>query len=357
MEKIGILTGGGDCPGLNAVIRSSVMKLLNNDYQVIGFYKGWQGLLENNYTVLNWQDIDGILFRGGTILKSSRTNPTKYENGVEILKKNISKLGLKSLIVIGGEDTLGVANVLHHQGIKVIGVPKTIDNDLMGTDYTFGFDTAVSIATEAIDRLHTTACSHSRLMVIEVMGRYTGWIALHSGIAGGADFIILPEFPVGVETIEKALKWRFQHRKKDFAIVVIAEGAKVSINGNIVVKNRGNPDEFGHVLLGGIGSVLSDVLSKRLNIEGRELVLGHLQRGGCPTAYDRVLASRLGYHAAQSVFNEQYGVMIALKGAKIETVSISEALRERKKVTVDLYKEALFGIDMRHSSYYPVEKH
>lgn len=342
--KIGILTGGGDCPGLNAVIRAVVRKSYLNNHKVIGLKKGWRGLLEKDFEELDLDSVSGILHRGGTILGSSRTNIYKNPEGEKKVIENLKELGIDALIAVGGEDTLGVASKLDKAGVKVVGVPKTIDNDLNATDYTFGFDTAVNIATEAIDRIHTTAESHDRVMVVEVMGRHAGWIALHSGIAGGADIILIPEKPVDLEEVCSLLKQRHS-RGKDFSIVCIAEGAKLKTedtsnkNGSFVLSSL-KKDSFGHVMLGGVGNIIAEEIEKRTGFETRATVLGHIQRGGSPTAYDRVLATRFGIFAADMVHKGEFGKMAALRGSKIIAVNLEEAVGVLKTVDDDLYNVA-----------------
>lgn len=348
--KIGVLTGGGDCPGLNAVIRGAVRKSLLLGYEVIGIKNGWKGLLEKNYYTLDHEAISGILHRGGTILGSSRTN--LYEEGKNYYQQaidNYKEMGLDALIAIGGEDTLGVASKLYKDGLNIIGVPKTIDNDLSGTDFTFGFDTAVNIATDAIDRLHTTAESHHRVLVVEVMGRHAGWIALHSGLAGGADITLIPEKPFTIKEICKVIKNRHS-RGKSFSIVVASEGAKISTesehdaDGSFILQNM-KKDSFGHVALGGISNIIAEEIEKETGFETRNVVLGHIQRGGTPTAFDRVLGSRFGIKAAEMIEKKDFGKMAALRGTKIVSVSLEEAVGTLKTVDDEIYNEAqtLFG--------------
>lgn len=334
MKKIGILTGGGDCPGLNPVIRAVVRKAHADGIGVIGVKNGWKGLIENDTMVLDLGTVSGILHRGGTILGTSRTNPYKNKESVEKVKYNYKALGLDALIAIGGEDTLGVAVKLCEEGLNVVGVPKTIDNDISCTDYTFGFDTAVNIATEAIDRLHTTAESHHRIIVCEVMGRHAGWIAVHAGMAGGADIILIPEVPVDIEEICASLKKR-RERGKLFSIVVVAEGAKFK-KGQIVTQEE-KLDAFGHVRLGGIGQRLSELIEEKTGYETRVTVLGHIQRGGTPTAFDRVLGTRFGVGAVNLAKNGKFGYMVSLQGNKIEAVTIKDAVGKLKTVDMDLY--------------------
>ncbi len=343
--KIGVLTGGGDCPGLNAVIRAVARKAFLNDDEVFGFYDGWKGAIEGKGDWLTQKQVSGILHRGGTILGTSRTNPYKSEDGETKIKKTFEKLGIDALVAIGGEDTLGVAAKLAAAGLPIVGVPKTIDNDLSGTDVTFGFDTAINIAMEAIDRIHTTAESHNRVMVVEVMGRHAGWIALYSGLAGGADVILIPEKPFDLDEVCNLIKKRHA-RGKSFSIVVASEGAKVdaSKDDSFVVQAK-EVDEFGHVRLGGIGNLLAGEIEKRTGFETRATILGHIQRGGSPTAADRVLGSRYGVFAYELVKKGDWGKMAALRGQDIVAVDIQEATRELKTVDLDLYEvaEVFFG--------------
>ncbi len=347
--KIGILTGGGDCPGLNAVIRAVVRKSIQNGHETIGIREGWRGILQKNFMTLDLDAISGILPRGGTILGTSRTNVYKEPDGEARVINNMKESGIDCLVAIGGEDTLGVASKLYKAGVKIVGVPKTIDNDLNATDYTFGFDTAVNIATEAIDRLHTTAESHNRVMVVEVMGRHAGWIAVHAGIAGGADVILIPEKPFDLNEVCDIITKRHQ-RGKTFSIVVIAEGAKIKTeesvdkDGSLILSDV-EVDAFGHVKLGGIGNVIAKEIEKRTGFEARATVLGYIQRGGSPTAFDRVLGTRLGVFAAELVNKEQWGYMAALRGKDIVAVKLEEAVDELKTVDMELYKvaETFFG--------------
>jgi len=335
--RIGVLTGGGDCPGLNAVIRAVVRKgvgAYGNEF--VGFRDGWRGPLEGMTRPLGVNEVRGILPRGGTILGSSRTNPFKIDGGVEKIKANLAGMGIDALVAIGGEDTLGVATKLDELGVQVVGVPKTIDNDLGATDYTFGFDTAVNIAMEAIDRLHTTAESHQRTIVVEVMGRHAGWIALHAGLAGGANAILLPERPFDVDQVAMYVEKRFQHAYSP--IVVVAEGAQ-PLDGQMVLHDQAL-DSFGHVRLGGIGQWLAEQIEARTGKEARTVVLGHIQRGGTPTAFDRVLATRLGLYAIDAVNSGTFGTMVALRGTDIVTVPLIEATRELKTVPLERYTEA-----------------
>jgi ATP-dependent phosphofructokinase / diphosphate-dependent phosphofructokinase len=336
--RIGVLTGGGDCPGLNAVIRAIVRKGIERyEQEFVGYHDGWRGPLENDSGPLGVPEVRGILPRGGTILGSSRTNPFKEDRGPERIAENLAAAGVDGLIAIGGEDTLGAASRLHDEhGLPVIGVPKTIDNDLSATDYTFGFDTAVNIAMEAIDRLHTTAGSHHRVLIAEVMGRHAGWIAFHAGVAGGANVILIPEQPFDIERVCEFVGRRFESR---FApIVVVAEGAQPE--GGIPETQGEGLDAFGHVRLGGIAHWLEGEIERRTGKEARATVLGHVQRGGTPTAFDRVLATRFGLHAIDAAEAGRWGTMTALRGTDIELVELSEATAELKTVPQELYSEA-----------------
>ena len=346
-ERIGILTGGGDCPGLNAVIRAVARRSLDRGSEVIGVREGWRGLVDGLFQPLGYREISGILPRGGTILGTSRTNPYKTEGQVERVLETFREHRLDALVAIGGEDTLGVATRLHAEhDFPVVGVPKTIDNDLSGTDYTFGFDTAVWIATEAIDRLHTTAESHNRVMVVEVMGRQTGWIAVMSGIAGGADMILIPEQPVTVEQACVELRRRHE-RGKDFSIVVVSEGYELTYESGEkrAVTQAAETDQFGHVRFGGVGEALAADIEERTGYETRVSVLGHTQRGGSPTPRDRVLATRFGLKAADLVDGGRFGTMAALHGDEIVDVPLAEATRELKQVPPQWYEvaRAFFG--------------
>jgi len=342
--KIGVLTGGGDCPGLNAVIRAIVRKAeaVHGD-QVIGFRDGWKGVLEASTMPLNVAAMRGTLPRGGTVIGTSRTNPYKIDDGVERCKRALEELAIDALIAIGGEDTLGVANKLHQDGVRVVGVPKTIDNDLSATDVTFGFDTAVQIATDAIDRLHTTAESHDRVMVCEVMGRHAGHIALHAGIAGGAAYILVPEEPFDIDEVCAHLKQR--HSSGRYAsVVVVAEGATPK-EGTLAVQDKGL-DAFGHVRLGGIGTTLAEEIEARTGFETRVTILGHVQRGGTPTAYDRVLSTRFGIGAIDAVHDGAFGCMVALRGTEIVRVPLAEAVGSLKTIDPALLHhvaEVFFG--------------
>src|SRR6516225_9815392 len=342
--RIGMLTGGGDCPGLNAVIRAVVRKGIDAyGDQLLGFRDGWRGVLEGSFGDLTIESTRGILPRGGTILGSSRTNPEKREDGVGRVRQTLSDFNLDGLIAIGGEDTLGVANRLYQDGVHVIGVPKTIDNDLGGTDVTFGFDTALHIASEAIDRLHTTAESHNRILVVEVMGRTAGWIALHSGVAGGADVILIPEIPFDIDEVCRLIRRRHE-RGRYFSIVVAAEGAEPK-EGTMELASGATVDEFGHRRLGGIGYALEREIEARTGFETRATVLGHVQRGGTPTAFDRVLATRLGLAAITAAHAGQWGMMAALRSTKVEMVPLAEAVAQLRTVPDEDYEafSALLG--------------
>jgi phosphofructokinase-like protein len=334
--RVGVLTGGGDCPGLNAVIRAVVRKGVGvYNFDFVGFRDGWKGPLEGITMPLGVPEVRGILPRGGTILGSSRTNPFTVDGGVDQVRDTLATLHIDALIAIGGEDTLGVAAKLHDHGLHVVGVPKTIDNDLNATDYTFGFDTAVNIATEAIDRLHTTAESHHRALIIEVMGRHAGWIALNSGIAGGANVILIPEQPFSIDKVCAYVESRFESHYAP--IIVVAEGA-LPLEG-AVLADKG-VDAFGHPRLGGIGEWLADQIELRTGKEARTTVLGHIQRGGTPTAFDRVLATRFGLHAVDAVNDGDWGQMVALRGTDIVRVPLKDAVTELKTVRPELYAEA-----------------
>jgi ATP-dependent phosphofructokinase / diphosphate-dependent phosphofructokinase len=342
--RIGVLTGGGDCPGLNAVIRAIVRRGIDDHGdEIVGFLDGWRGPLEGIHEDLTIESTRGILPRGGTILRSSRTNPFKRDGGPDLIQGTLDSAGVDGLIAIGGEDTLGAAARLHGEhALPVIGVPKTIDNDLAGTDMTFGFDTAIQIATDAIDRLHTTAESHNRVMIVEVMGRHAGWIALHSGLAGGADVILIPERPFDIDEVCRLIQRRHS-RGRYFSIVVVAEGAMPKEGTMETV--TAPEDEFGHARLGGIGQRLEREIEERTGYESRATVLGHIQRGGTPTAFDRVLATRLGLKAADAAHEGRWGVMPALRGTRIELVPLSEAVADLRTVPVEDYEaaETFFG--------------
>jgi len=336
MGKIGILTGGGDCPGLNSVIRAVERTSSLEKWEVLGFRYGWKGVMENEFMVVDGKTVSGILPKGGTILGTSRTNPYKDPNGLEKVKKTFEKNQLTALVAVGGEDTLGVASKLFKDGLPVVGVPKTIDNDLSATDYTFGFDTAINIVTECIDRLHTTAESHNRVIVVEIMGRHAGWIALESGIAGGADVILIPEVPIEIKEVCDLIKKRHA-RGKTFSIVAVAEGAKMA-GKDITLEEK--KDQFGHVRLGGIGQTLAELIEKNTGFETRVTVLGHIQRGGTPSAFDRVLGTRFGVKAVELVKKKQFGQMVSLAGTKIISVPLDQATGELKLVPKEYYDMA-----------------
>jgi ATP-dependent phosphofructokinase / diphosphate-dependent phosphofructokinase len=356
--KIGMLTGGGDCPGLNAVIRAVVRKgVFTYEDEFVGFLEGWRGVIENITTPLDLDAVGGILPRGGTILRTSRTNPSKRADGIDRCLATLEKNALSALIAIGGDDTLSVAQKLHERGAKVVGVPKTIDNDLGGTDYTFGFDTACNIVCEALDRVHTTAEAHNRVMVVEVMGRDAGWIALYSGIAGGADVILIPERPFDVDKVADSIRQRHE-RGRYFSIVVVAEGAKFSSSepghGAPVLQDMGK-DEFGHVKLGGIANILAREIEKRTGYETRAVVLGHIQRGGSPSAFDRVLATRYGLGAIDMVHRGEFGCMAALRANKIVSIPLVEAI-SRNRTVDDETIELVDGLLPKTEDKQPMEK-
>ncbi len=336
MERIGILTGGGDCPGLNPVIRAAVRASSLQNWQILGFRNGWKGLIDDDFILLDLQSVSGILPKGGTILGTSRTNPFKKAGDVEKVKSTFNKHYLRALIAVGGEDTLGAAYKLCTEGLKVVGVPKTIDNDLNATDYTFGYDTALNIAMDCIDRLHTTAESHNRVMVVEIMGRHAGWIALEAGLAGGADVILIPEIPIDIDKVCELIKKR-HNRGKTFSIIAVAEGAKLK-EGAVIANEK--LDEFGHVRLGGIGHVIGDLIEKKTGYETRVTVLGHIQRGGSPTAFDRVLGTRFGVKAVELIKEGKYGFMTSLQGREIVAVPIQDSIGKLKTVPPEFYEMA-----------------
>jgi ATP-dependent phosphofructokinase / diphosphate-dependent phosphofructokinase len=333
--RIGILTGGGDCPGLNAVIRAIVRKSVQSGDEVVGFRDGWRGVLEGDTVPMDLAAVRGILPRGGTVLGTSRTNPYALQGGGDRVLATLERLGVDALVPIGGEDTLGVATKLAEAGVRVVGVPKTIDNDLDATDYTFGFDTALGVATEAIDRLHTTGDSHHRTLVVEVMGRHAGWIALHAGMAGGATVVLIPEQPFDVDAVVEHCQRRFDSGYSP--IVVVSEGASPK-DGDLVVAT-GERDAFGHVRLGGIGTALASLIEARTGREARAVVLGHIQRGGTPSPFDRVLATRFGLAALDAVHDGETGVMVALRGTDIVRVPLTEATAQLKLVPAERYAE------------------
>lgn len=344
MKRIALLTGGGDCPGVNAVIRAVVYKASESDYEVVGVKHGWLGLLNPTETcILTIKDVENIHLQGGTILKTTRINPYNFANGYgsatdrhkEIIE-NFKHLNCEALITVGGIDTLGVAFSLWEEGVNIIGVPKTIDNDLCGTDYTFGFDTAINIATEAIDRLHTTAAAHERVIVVELMGRYAGWITLYAGLAGGAHLIIIPEEPFAIEKVcEKVCQIK---KSRGYVIIAIAEGA-LPRNGSSFTVRRDELDAFGHPLLGGISEVLAEKIEKQTNFETRNVVLGHLQRGGAPTPFDRILGTKFGLKAVEMVKEKEFGKMASLRSTNIVSVPLSDVVNKTKTVPLELYEE------------------
>ncbi len=333
--RVGMLTGGGDCPGLNAVIRAAVRKgIFHYNDEFVGFLEGWRGVLDDSTMPLTIETTSGILHRGGTILRSSRTNVKKIEGGFERCAEVIRKHGLDALIAMGGDDTQSISLALSKHGVNCVGVPKTIDNDLSGTDACFGFDTAVSIATEAVDRLHSTAEAHNRIMVVEVMGRDAGWIALTTGVAGGADVILVPERPINMDEVCRLVTYRREHGKK-FSIVVVAEGAKLPEHTGQTSVGTGT-DAFGHVRLSGIGQVLADEIERRTGYETRSVNLGHTQRGGTPTAYDRMLATRYGAAAIDLAHAGRFGRLVVLRGTEISDIPIADAIAKTRTVGEDL---------------------
>jgi phosphofructokinase-like protein len=335
--RVGVLTGGGDCPGLNAVIRAVVRKGVGEyGHEFVGYRNGWRGPMEDDSRPLGVPEVRGILPRGGTILGSSRTNPLTEEGGLERIVATLERDGVDGLIAIGGEDTLGVAAELQDAGVRLVGVPKTIDNDLNATDYTFGFDTAVNIAMASIDRLHTTAESHKRTLIVEVMGRHAGWIALHAGLAGGANVILIPEHPFDLDRVCDYIRRRFESQYAP--IVVVSEGAEPM--GGMPITQDAPVDAFGHVRLGGIGHWLEREIERQTGHDARATVLGHVQRGGTPTAFDRVLATRFGLHAIDAAHEGRWGKMASLRATDIVLVDLAEATAEVKLVPDSLYREA-----------------
>jgi len=337
MKRIGVLTGGGDCPGLNAVIAGIVRKALVLDWEVVGIMHGWKGLLEKITMPLDRQAISGIMHRGGTIIRTSRTNPCKSEELMDQATRNFKQMGLDALVAIGGDDTLGAANQLYERGLAIVGVPKTIDNDISGTDRTFGFDTAVNIAMDAIDKLHTTAESHSRVLVVEIMGRHAGWITLHAGMAGGADVTLIPEVQMTVDEVCGIIKKRHAGGK-NYSIVAVSEGAKLG-GEEMIIKDLPK-DEFGNVILGGIADRLAKIIQKETGIETRSVVLGHLQRGGSPSALDRYIGLRFGVKAVELVEQGDFGKMVALRGNDFIPITIKEAVSVNRTVEPELYEIA-----------------
>ena len=336
--KIGILTGGGDCPGLNPAIRAVVKKSVKLGYEVVGIRDGWKGLIELNYKNLSSETASGILHLGGTILGTSRTNPFATADGPQKVIENIHRIGLDALVAIGGDDTLGVAYKLYGKGVNTIGIPKTIDNDLSATDFTFGFDSAVNIVMDALDNLHSTAESHHRVLVVEVMGRHAGWIATYGGLAGGADYILIPEKPFTIDEVCSSIKRRHSVGKT-FSIIVVAEGAVLAEAEKIVTKDA-RKDAFGHAMLGGVGKFLCEEIEKKTGYECRDVVLGHLQRGGSPTAFDRILATRYGIAAVELIQKKDFGKMVALRGNQIVAVSLEEGIKRSKTIDMDIYEIA-----------------
>jgi 6-phosphofructokinase 1 len=339
--KVAVLTGGGDCPGLNAVIRAVVRRASEHGFEMMGLKDGWKGLLEDNHFPLTRETTSGILHRGGTILGTSRVNPFKVEGGLEKVKRAVERYGIHAIIAIGGEGTLSAATRMSKEGLRIVGVPKTIDNDLNGTDFTFGFDTAVTIATDAIDRLHSTAESHKRVIVCEVMGRHVGWIATYAGIAGGADVILVPEIPADLGAVAEHIQRRHASGRS-FSIVVVAEGTKVKVSpdkGEQLITS-GALDEAGRPRLGGVGSIVAHEIEQRTGFETRVSVLGHIQRGGVPTAHDRVLATRFGVHACDMVARGEFGKMAALRGNEIISEDLAVATKELKRVPEEFFKVA-----------------
>ncbi len=342
--KIGVLTGGGDAPGLNAALKAAVTKANEYGYEVTGIKRGWAGLLELDTQPLSRDDVEEIHSRGGVILYTSRTNPFKVPDGPALAIKNMEKLGIDALIAMGGEDTLSVAQQLHEMGVKVVGVPKTIDNDIPGTDYSIGYDTAVAIATDAIDRLRTTAEAHHRIVIVEVMGRNTGWIALHAGLAGGANLAIIPEVPFSLNQVYDLVKKR-QANGKVYSIIVVAEGARMLQDQEQLIVQSQELDQFGHPRLGGISQVLERLIEDNTGLEARSVILGHLQRGGPPTAFDRILAMRLANEAVELVKNQQFGMMASFQACAITPIPLKQVMGERKSVPLGLY-------DMAKSFFY-----
>lgn len=337
MKKVGILTGGGDCPGLNAVIRGLVTRCAKDGIEVYGFHEGWRGAIEKEGEWLSLEKVEGLQALGGTILGSSRTNVMKVENGVERVRRSMTELGLEALVAVGGDDTLGVAEKLRQDGMKIIGVPKTIDNDLNNTDYTFGFDTSSNVTMDALDKLHTTAKSHNRVMVVEIMGRHTGWIAIQAGMAGNAHVIVIPEFPMTADEICDIIRRRHEHGAK-YSIIAIAEGCDIREYHEHELQR----DDFGNVMLPkkNVAEELADIITAQTGIESRHVVLGHLVRGGSPSAFDRVLGTRMGIKAGELVVNGDFGKMIALDKTNIVAIPLSEGVSERKCVGEDFYNDA-----------------
>ncbi|MBC7334093.1 MAG: 6-phosphofructokinase [Actinobacteria bacterium] len=336
IKRIGVLTGGGDSPAINAAIRAILVRALSYGYEVFGIKNGWLGLVEGEGEVLKREAVSGILSEGGTILGTSRTNPFKIENGVEKVRENVKKFALDALITIGGDDTNGVLHRMHQYGLKGVGVPQTIDNDIAYSDYSIGFDSAVEIVTDCIDKLHTTASSHHRIMIVEVMGRDAGWLTLYGGIAGGADVILIPEVPFDYDEIVNVIEKR-REMGKDFSIIAVAEGAKpAELEKQVVASTK--VDSFGHVQLGGVGNFIAREIEKRTGYETRVTILGHLQRGGKPTAFDRILATRLGVAAVDLVYEGKFDCMVCMNKNTIISVPLEKALSEQKSMDMELYK-------------------
>jgi len=337
--RIGILTSGGDCPGLNATIRSVVVQGEKEGYEIIGFIDGWAGVLENRWRKLTEGEVEDIHRQGGTILFTCRTNPYKETKGLERVKDTLKENRIDALVAIGGDDTLGVAHRLCSEGIKIVGIPKTIDNDLSATDYTLGFDTAINIAVEAMDRLHSTARSHHRVMVVEIMGRHTGWMTLEAGIGGGAHIILIPEVPFDLDEVCRTLRER-KDAGKNYSMVAVAEGAKAAKGSKLLtqeVVKEVKTDAFGNILLGGVGEALAKEIASRTGLETRSVILGHLQRGGSPSAFDRFLATRFGIKAVELIKEGKFSQMVSLKGTDIISVPLKDAVERTRYVSVDWY--------------------
>lgn len=336
IKKIGVLSGGGDSPAINAAIRAIYLKASQYGYKVIGIKNGWEGLVKGNIVELDRESVSGILGEGGTIIGTSRTNPFKIENGVEKVKENIKKFELDAIITIGGDDTNGVITRLTQYGIKGVGVPQTVDNDIAHSDYAIGSDSALEVVTDCLDKLHTTASSHSRIMIVEIMGRDSGWLALSGGIAGGADVILIPEVAFDYDEIVNVIEKR-RERGKDFTIIAVAEGAKPA-EGEEQVTASGAIDSFGHVQLGGIGNVIAREIEKRTGYGTRVVILGHLQRGGRPSAFDRIVATRLGAKAVELIHEGQFGQMAVMENGAITSVPLEKAIKEEKPMDQELYE-------------------
>jgi phosphofructokinase-like protein len=336
IEKIGVLTGGGDSSAINAAIRAIYVKASQYEYKVIGIKNGWEGLVKGNVMELSRESVSGILAEGGTIIGTSRTNPFKIENGVEKVKDNIRKFELDAIITIGGDDTNGVITKLTKYDIKGVGIPQTIDNDIAHSDYAIGYDTALEVVTDCIDKLHTTAYSHSRIMIVEIMGRDAGWLALNGGIAGGADVILIPEVAFDYDEIVNVIEKR-RERGREFTVIAVAEGAK-PVKGEGQVTASGQVDSFGHVQLGGVGNVVAKEIEKRTGYGTRVVILGHLQRGGRPTAFDRIIATRLGVKAVELIHEGKFGEMAVMENGRITSVPLEKAIKEQKPLDLELYE-------------------